>query len=103
MEQLKGLGLRCDKVWGPEAKGTEKKHTHTHTQTLTWMAQRQRQGQEARQKKGERMPNNKITQCAVPSCKTGPDSKSHTDFYRIIGLRCGKVWQGEARNAKMQR
>ena len=31
MEQLKGLGLRCDKVWGPEAKGTEKKHTHTHT------------------------------------------------------------------------
>ena len=59
MEQLKGLELRCDKVCGPEAKGTEKKHTHTHTQTLTWMAQRQRQGQEARQKTGERTPNNK--------------------------------------------
>ena len=68
MEQLKGLGLRCDKVWGPEAKGTEKKHTHTHTQTLTWMAQRQRQGQEARQKTGERTPNNKKklnVQCQV--------------------------------------
>ena len=40
MEQLKGLGLRCDKVWGPEAKGTEKKHTHTDIDGREAQAQR---------------------------------------------------------------
>ena len=67
-------------MWGPETRGTEKQPD-----------------------KDKREQSKQKFQCAMQIDKTGPDSKSHNDFYRIIGLRCGKVWQGEARNAKMQR
>ena len=75
----KFIKLRCGKVWGPETRGTEKQPD-----------------------KDKREQSKQKFQCAVQIDKTGPDSKSQHDFYKVIELRCGKVWGQEVRGTEKE-
>ena len=57
----------------------------------------------AKKQSTENIDERSKLQCAMRSCKTGPDPESHEYFSKVKKLRCDKVCQCEAMNGRRQR